>query len=260
MTNWTDIDTRFEGARRRFLISAENSDTIGRKAIQKCIQHFEKFLDDEDKRAPEIRKAAIDILASIRKFSNIETQLYERAAIGVIAYKSHRIAGTSESIREILEKFATPNPSLSDVHMVRVLWAGECAAEILDQAAHILDLRTASLSEFLQDSVEISATDILKAMQETAKGEVGDRLLDAILTAVVPPVAIVMQAIKALNALRENVNEVARSYRTRGPEDDMFEFSNHLKDQDALIESTIVAMSTTIDALVAMPDAHQSGS
>lgn len=244
-------DADFARAKRALLEATARYDEEGERLEARCLKHFRQFVDDPEGRAEELSNAAAEVEALIHSFGLTHASILHCAALAGLNLQASVGFLTMQAVNDSLKSLGTGKTLSKQDYLDVGREMVSMATQAFDLASGAIDLRRATLAEFLGDKVETSAADILASMWAVARANTAEKLLEG-LAAQVPGVQPLLTAVKYVNDVREHLDQARPVYRGRGPEDNMFEFRRALVGQGAVLDGIKAAVDAQSDAMVSL--------
>jgi hypothetical protein len=243
------LDAELKAAIESFSETAETYDNDGQAVGSRILEHFQTYLDPEERRANEIKAAARDICTSVRLFSSSK-KLSLQMDVGFVGGQMTLFGNALQLkvISDSMERVGTGKALNLDDYMAPAQQSVELAVRCITIAQKSLELRTTVLAECLGEKVEISGQDILAAMVDVATTGLTKKGLE-LAGGLFPGVALVLTAFEYYEDVKDRLAEMKSAYRGRGAEDDLFEFRQLILAQDDMVASLRETITTDMAAL-----------
>lgn len=144
--------------------------------------------------------------------------------------------------------------------MLRTMEVMEGNTRVYQLAANLISLRGSSLRQYFDESVrEIDLQAIIEAMQRVLLSESREGAKEQLIEVLkkVPEIGAtvigyyvpIAKAVEISIKLKEKVAEIRPTYRKRGPEDNLCDFADLLKDEDEAADLIVEQIDTYLDFL-----------
>ncbi len=257
MGAFEELDKRLAPSREAFLATFYDHEKRAPLLEQHCVKHLNQYATDVS-RADHIRRAADDAIRQLKPFRSEAISIF--SDVGLVNMSLRAIPGlialeiTADHIRAIetgaiLEK---------DVYVARAQAAVDLAAQSMDLAALIFSLHLRGLSRYLGEDDRPGAAALAEALIRVASRKGPGVIVDKLIELAVPGLAPLKEALEFMAEVRTELYQHEPIYSGRNDVDDLYDFSDWLKQQNAVALGIKKTMGSACDALVAMGRANHS--
>lgn len=277
------VRAELEEQRRHFLDVYNSYDAKYSNIEDSIISQCDKYLDPQQNRGKRLQAIASEIITRVRSFSRKRLSLIEKAGMVGLLAEERATGFFLDFLTKAIFEFPSPSPSDSGTkeileglklvgnyanevrnsqgfNMLRTMEVMEGNTRVYQLAANLISLRGSSLRQYFDESVrEIDLQAIIEAMQRVLLSESREGAKEQLIEVLkkVPEIGAtvigyyvpIAKAVEISIKLKEKVAEIRPTYRKRGPEDNLCDFADLLKDEDEAADLIVEQIDTYLDFL-----------